>query len=61
MLKVVRFLELMWLVIAVISLVVGSFHLVKTSMMDAAFFYFLSAVAVGLYFLRKKQRKKMEK
>ena len=61
MLKIVRFLEIMWLVIAVISAVVGSYHLVKTSIMDAGFFYFLSAVAVGLFFLRKRHRKSLEK
>lgn len=60
MLRIVRFLEIMWLVIAIASAVIGSYHLVKTTVMDAGFFYFLSAVAVGLFFLRKRHRKKLE-
>ena len=50
MLKVVRFLELMWLVIGIISAVIASYHLYKTTVQDALFFYFLSAAAVGLFF-----------
>ena len=61
MLKVVRFLELMWLVIGIISAVIASYHLYKTTVQDALFFYFLSAAAVGLFFLRRKHRKKLEK
>ena len=61
MLRIVRFLEIMWLVIAIISTVIGSYHLVKTTVMDAGFFYFLAAVAVGLFFLRKRHRKSLEK
>ena len=60
MLKVARFLELMWLVIAIVSAIIGSYHLVKTTVMDAGFFYFLSVVALGLFLLRKKHRKSLE-
>ena len=60
MLKVIRFLELMWLVIAIISAVIGTYHLVMTTLQDALFFYFFSAVAVALFFLRKRQRTKLE-
>ena len=60
MLKVVRFLELMWIVIAVASLVIGTVHLFRTSVDDALFFYFLAIVAVGLFYIRRKHRKKLE-
>jgi len=60
MLKVVRFLELMWIVIAAASIVIGTVHMFRTSIEDALFFYFLAVVAAGLYYLRKKHRKKLE-
>lgn len=60
MLKLVRFLELMWLVVAAISGVIGTIHLFKTTPKDALFFYFLAAIAIALYFLRKKNRIKLE-
>ena len=61
MLRIVRFLEIMWLVIAIASAIIGSYHLIKTTIIDAGFFYFLSAIAVGLFFLRKRHRKSLEK
>ncbi|MCO6500340.1 MAG: hypothetical protein J5I47_08195 [Vicingus serpentipes] len=60
MLKVIRFLELMWLVIAIVSAVIATYHLVTGILDHALFFYFFSAVAVALFFLRKRQRTKLE-
>jgi hypothetical protein len=60
MIKVIRFLELMWLVVAIISAIIATYHLFVTSVKDALFFYFLAAVAIVLFFLRKRQRKSIE-
>lgn len=60
MLKVVRFLELMWLVIAIVSAIIASYHLYISDVEGSLFFYFLSAAAVGLFFLRRRHRKKLE-
>ncbi len=59
--KVIRFLELMWAFIAIICFIVASYHLLYKSIDDALFFYFFSAMAVVLYFLRKRQRKNIQK
>jgi hypothetical protein len=61
MLKVVRFLELMWLVIAIISVLIGTFHLIYTGMVDGLFFYVFAGLATLLFYVRKRQRKNIQK
>ena len=53
MLKVVKFLQIMWLVIAIITFLVATYHLIFTSTEDAIFFYVFSGVALILYIVRK--------
>lgn len=61
MYKVIRFLELMWLVIAVCCLVIGTYKFFTVpDFTDALFFYVFCGLAVILYFLRRRQRKSME-
>ncbi|HLU84276.1 MAG TPA: hypothetical protein VKZ45_02280 [Vicingaceae bacterium] len=57
--KVIRFLELMWLVIAIVSFVLGVYHILFTTKEDAFFFFLLTILAVFLYFIRRRQRRKM--
>lgn len=57
--KVIRFLELMWLVIAIISGIIGIYHLIFTATEDALFFFMLTVLASFLYFLRRRQRRRM--
>lgn len=57
--KVIRFLELMWLVIAIISGLIGIYHLFFTATEDALFFFMLTVLASFLYFLRRRQRRRM--
>jgi len=57
--KVIRFLELMWLVIAIISTSVGIYHLFFTDIDDALFFFLLTALATFLYLLRRRQRRRL--
>ncbi|HRN42929.1 MAG: hypothetical protein KF732_06330 [Flavobacteriales bacterium] len=61
MYKVVRFLELMWLVIAIFSVATGTYKLfTMPEIMDALFFYIFACLAVVLFFLRRRQRKNIE-
>lgn len=60
MLKVVKFLQMMWLVIAVITFIIATYHLIFTDIKDALFFYFFSAFSVLLFYIRKRQLKRLE-
>ena len=60
MLKVVKFLQIMWLVIAIITFLVATYHLIFTSTEDAIFFYVFSGVALILYIVRKRQLKRLQ-
>jgi len=60
MIEVIKFLELMWLMIAIICLIVGTYHLIHSTIDDALFFYIFGLLATLLYFIRKRQRKKIQ-
>lgn len=61
MYKVIRFLELMWMVIAILCALVGTYKLfTNPDYTDALFFYVFGALAVILYFLRRRQRRSLE-
>lgn len=59
--KVVRFLQYMWLVMAIISFLVATYHLIYTALEDALYFYIFSGIATILYFVRKNQLKRFDK
>lgn len=61
MYKVIRFLELMWIVIAVFCIIIGTFKLITVGFMDALFFYVFCILAVFLFLLRRRQRRNIEK
>ena len=59
--KVVRFLELMWLVIAIFCVITGTVKLFTIpDIADALFFYIFSVLAILLFLLRRRQRKNVE-
>lgn len=58
--KVVRFLQYMWLVIAIISFLVATYHLIYTAIEDAMYFYIFAGLATILYIVRKRQLKRFE-
>lgn len=58
--KVVRFLQIMWLIIAIISFLIATYHLIFTAVQDALFFYFFSGMALVLFFVRRRQLKRFE-
>jgi len=58
--KVVRFLQYMWLMIAIVSFCIATYHLFFTGITDALFFYFFAGMATLLYYIRKRQLKKFQ-
>lgn len=56
----VKFLQMMWLVIAIVAFGIATYHLIFTDLRDAAFFYFFSAFALLLFYIRKKQLKRLK-
>lgn len=57
MLKVIKFLEKMWLMLAVVTLVLAVYKSFTSTMEDALYFYIFCAVSILLYFLRRRQRR----
>jgi len=58
--KVVRFLQYMWLVVAVISFGIATYHLIVWDVTGALFFYFFTGMATLLYIIRKRQLKRFQ-
>lgn len=58
--KVVRFLQYFWLTIAVISFGMAVYHLITTGFRDSLFFLFFTAMAILLFFVRKRQLKRFD-
>ncbi len=59
--KIVRFLQYMWLLTAVLCFIIGTYHLIFTAVEDAIYFYIFAALATLLFFVRKRQLKRFEK
>jgi len=58
--KVVRFLQYMWLIIAIVSFCIATYHLIIWDITGALFFYFFTAMATLLFFVRKRQLRRFE-
>lgn len=50
----------MWLVIGILTFLIATYHLIFTAVEDALFFYFFSVVAFILFFVRKRQLKRLQ-
>jgi len=61
MYKVVRFLELMWLVIGILCFCIATYFVFFVALDDGLFFYVFGGLALLLFFLRRRQRKGIEK
>ncbi len=59
MVKLVRFLQYMWLVIAIVSFLIATYHLIFTGVVDAVYFYFFAGLAMLLFYVRKRQLKRL--
>jgi hypothetical protein len=58
--KIIKILETAWLVIAILAILIGSYMLINGANQDALYFYAFTVVAGAFYFIRRKQRLRME-
>jgi len=58
--NLIRFLELFWLLIAVLSLALGVYETINVGISYAYIFFIFTLAASILFMLRKKQRIRME-
>lgn len=61
MIKIIKFLEKMWLVLAILTFAIGLYWTFQNSTYDALFFFGFSAFSVFLFMMRRKQRRFHEK
>lgn len=58
--RVVRFLQYMWLVVAVVSFCFAIYKMIFVGLGDGLFFMFFAAMATLLFYVRKRQLKRFE-
>jgi hypothetical protein len=58
--KIIRILELSWLIIAISGVVFGTFKFYSEGWDEAIYFYIFTLVAGIFYYIRRRQRIKME-
>jgi hypothetical protein len=58
--KIIKILEISWLIIAIAGIVMGAYKMSTTGWGDAIYFFIFTVVAGIFYFIRRKQRIKME-
>lgn len=61
MIKVLKFMEKMWLMLCIVTFVIALYKTFQQSVYDALYFYGFSVVAIGLFLLRRRQRRLYEK
>ncbi len=54
--KMINFLEKMWLMLAIVTIILAVYKTFYSTIEDAAYFYVFCAVSIIFYFLRKRQR-----
>ncbi|MDQ3192955.1 MAG: hypothetical protein M3Q58_15310 [Bacteroidota bacterium] len=57
--KIIRILELAWLVIAIAGAVLGTYKFSTEGWDEAVYFYIFTIVAAVFYYIRRRQRIKM--
>ena len=56
MIKVIKFMEKAWLVIAGITFIIAIYQSFRTSVFDALYFFGFSVFAIFFFVIRRKQR-----
>jgi uncharacterized membrane protein len=59
--KIIRILEITWLLIAIAGAVIGAYKLYEGNRSDAITFFIFTLVAAIFYYIRRRQRLRMEK
>ena len=57
----IRMLEISWLVLALVALVLSCYKLITDGLSDAIFFLVVTAGSFAMYFVRRRQRVRMNK
>ncbi|MBL4752632.1 MAG: hypothetical protein JKY52_03385 [Flavobacteriales bacterium] len=58
--KLIQFLERVWFVVGATSLLIGIYETITLGIEESYIFFIFTAVAGFLYFLRRKQRIRMQ-
>ncbi|HET6243464.1 MAG: hypothetical protein H0V01_07955 [Bacteroidetes bacterium] len=58
--KIIRILELAWLIIAIAGAVLGIYKFANEGLSEAIYFFIFTFVAAVFYYIRRKQRIRME-
>ncbi len=58
--KSFKFLEYVWLAVAVAAIAAGVFRLLMTRSNDDWLIFVVAAIAISMYYFRKQRRKKLE-
>ena len=61
MIKVIKFMEKVWLMLAILTFLIAIYQSVQNSIFDALYFYGFSAIAAFIFMMRRKQRMFHEK
>jgi len=61
MLKVIKFMERMWLMLAVVTFIIALVRSVQYSIYDALYFYAFSVISILLFMMRRRQRRMHER
>lgn len=61
MIKVIKFMEKMWLMLSIVTFVLGVYYSIQETVYDALYFFAFSVVAILLFLMRRKQRRFHEK
>lgn len=56
MIKVIKFMEKAWLLIAILTFLIAIYNSIVNSVYDALYFYGFSIIAAFLFVMRSKQR-----
>jgi hypothetical protein len=57
----IRILEISWLLLGVIALGLGLYKVFSDGAAEAAFYGVVMMVSIGMYFIRRKQRMKIDR
>lgn len=58
--KTIKFLERMWLMVAIVCFVLATYKIIFERREDGLYFYMFTALAVVLWLLRRRMRRRME-
>lgn len=56
----IKFLERMWLMVAIVCFVLATYKIIFVTMEDGLYFYMFTVLAVVLWLLRRRMRIRME-